>query len=207
MKVNIVQRLKKELDKGIEGVVGVGTVTDPYQPLERKYELTRGCLTLMKRHGVRASILTKSSLVLRDLDVLRSWPHVEVGISVSSLDDSVAGLVEPGASPPRDRMDALSELGRNGVSAYLMVAPVIPSVSDADESLRLLVREASKARVRYVMWDMYNPKPLASARLNARLSAIDVHPTSRGPEEPVNRVRRTLEKACSAEGLRLVDAF
>jgi DNA repair photolyase len=207
VKVNIVQKLKKELEKDVEGVIGIGTVTDPYQPVERKFELTRGCLTLLQRHRARASILTKSSMVLRDLDILRSWPEVEVGISISTMDGSITDLIEPGASPPRERMDALSELGRSGVSAYMMLAPVVAGISDTDESLRTLIREASRASVRYVMWDMFNPKPLASARLKERLSSRGGQQAMSGSKESAARVRKSLEEACSAEGLRLVDAF
>jgi DNA repair photolyase len=206
-KVNVAHQLKAQLEKGVKGVVGVGTVTDPYQPAEEGLELTRGCLVLLKRYGARVSILTKSDLVLRDLDVLRGWEGAEVGVSIGCPDDAAAARIEPGAPPPARRFSALARLGEEGVDTYLMAAPIVPSASGSDSALAELVGKARRAGVRRVMWDGLNPKPIASKRM------VDAVPGLRADLETArsgtwsSRVRIRLERECSAHGIELVDAF
>jgi DNA repair photolyase len=207
VKVNLVQRLKKELEKGTKGVYGIGTVTDPYQPLEKKYELTRGALVVLKRHGARASVLSKSDLVLRDIDLLRSWPGVEVGMSISCLDDSLAALIEPRAPSPRKRFDAISRLTCEGVKSYLMIAPLIPSLTDSEENLRALVREAGEASVKSIIWDKFNPKPLATSRLRLRLATKGLKLRDPHTPEEARRIRQILLDECTSQGIELLDAF
>jgi len=206
VKVNIVGALKKELAKGHSGVYGVGTVTDPYQPLEEEYELTRGCLRLLRRAGANVSILTKSALVLRDLDILKGWGGAEVGISVGCPDDSIASRFEPGASPPSERFSTLASLSQAGVQTYLMAAPILPGISDSESSLAELIRAASSAGVKHVIWDKYNPKPMAGARMKKAMA------TSRAAWPPAGSsdlriVKAVLERECRSRGLELVDAF
>ena len=206
-KTNIVSRLKNELSKGSEGVYGIGTVTDPYQPAEKEYELTRGCLSVLKRYGARISILTKSDLVLRDLDILSGWRGAEVGITVSTMDDRVCGVIEPGAPSAETRVGALRKLVGSGVDVYLMAAPIIPGVSDSGDSLGRLVEAARDAGVRRIMWDMYNPKPLADARLRASLGNLGVGPEVLRAEKVQQGVREVLSDQCGSYGIKLVDAF
>ncbi|UCE80994.1 MAG: radical SAM protein [Methanobacteriota archaeon] len=206
VKVNVVQRLKKELERCAKGVYGVGTVTDPYQPLEEKHELTRGCLSLLNRFGAKASVLTKSDLVLRDIDLLAEMEAVEIGLSVSCANDRIAGIVEPGAPPPSARFDALSALADAGVDAYLMAAPVIPGVSDSRQSLTALIEAAAVAGVVRVVWDSWNPKPIASNRLKKALNDADMRLGS-STEESTFRVRSELSELCGQKGMHLEDAF
>jgi DNA repair photolyase len=207
VKVNLVQRLKRELESRVEGVYGIGTVTDPYQPIEKEYELTRGSLSLLRRSGARVSVLTKSDLVLRDVDLLRSWHDAEVGMSISCLDDSVARIVEPRAPPPNRRLRALAALASEGVSTYLMFAPVIPGLGDSDEELRDVVREAKEASVRSIMWDRFNPKPIASSRLKAALSERGIEPRSAASSSDAKRIRSVLGNEGHSQGIRIDDAF
>jgi len=101
---------------------------DPYQPLERKYELTRKCLQILVSHGWPVTIQTKSPLVLRDIDILKSGDNLEVGLSVTTSDDSIRRLFEPNAPPIGDRVRALGELHLAGMRTFAMVAPMlIPS--------------------------------------------------------------------------------
>ncbi len=206
-KVNIAHQLKAQLEKGVEGVVGVGTVTDPYQPAEQGLELTRSCLVLLKRYGARISVLTKSDLVLRDLDLLRGWEGAEVGVSIGCPDDDAAARLEPGAPPPSRRFAALAALCGAGVDTYLMAAPIVPSFSGSDGVLRALVRKASEAGVRRIMWDGLNPKPIASKRMVAAFPALkaDLEVARSGTWS--SRVRIRLAEECGSEGITLVDAF
>jgi len=196
VKVNMVDVLKKELRRGTRGTYGIGTVTDPYQSLEKQYELTRGCLNVLKSAGAKISILTKSDLVLRDLDLLRDWPGAEVGISAASLDDRVSQLVEPGAPSPARRIDALAKLSSEGVETYLMAAPVIHGLSDSEEGLRLLVGKAHAAHVPRIMWDKFNPKPMATSRMRRTLASRSLS-LEQDSEENMLRIRRVLQAECN----------
>jgi len=207
VKTNIVSRLKAELSKGPRGVYGVGTVTDPYQPAEKEYELTRGCLSVLKRHGASISILTKSDLVLRDLDILSGWGGAEVGITVTTTDDRIRRVLEPGAPNAEARIGALRTLVSSGVNVYLMVAPIIPGVSDSRDSLENLVQVSGDAGVRRIMWDMYNPKPLADARLRSSLGSLGVRSDAQKTSGARPYAGEVLRELCDSSGIRLVDAF
>ncbi len=206
-KVNIARQLKGELAKGVEGVVGVGTVTDPYQPAERELEITRGCLALLRRYGTRISVLTKSPLVLRDLDLLAGWEGAEVGISIGCPDDAAASWLEPGAPAPSERFRALAGLTEAGVDTYLMAAPIVPSVSGSDGVLKDLVEKAHTAKVGRIMWDGLNPKPLASRRMIAAAPSLEADLGVARSGTWSSRVRIRLVEECRSRGIALVDAF
>ncbi len=206
VKTNFVQMLKKQLDKRPEGVFGLGTVTDPFQPLEREYELSRGSLKELKHAGSRVSILTKSDLVLRDLDILAGWEGAEVGISIGIVEEGMASALEPGAPSPTRRFDALRDLSNGGIDTYLMAAPIIAGIGDSEESLKGLVRMAASSGTKRIMWDKFNTKPIAISRLKAALArqAIEMRP---GDEDWVRSVRATLQRECRNAGIELLEAF
>lgn len=207
VKSNIVQVLAKELRRRREGVVGVGTVTDPYQPAEARFELTRGCLRLLRSSRTEASVLTKSPLVLRDLDVLEGWAGAEVGLSVSTLDEGISAVLEPGAPAPKERMSTLGRLSASGVRTYLMAAPIMPGLSGDEGQLGELISQASAAGVKRVIWDMYNQKPIAHGRLRAALESAELlgELTEAGRDEP--RIREFLESECRSRGIEVEYAF
>lgn len=207
VKINIVSRLKKELGRGAKGVYGIGTVTDPYQPLEREYRLTRGCLALLRAVGANVSILTKSDLVLRDLDLLIGWKGVEVGVSVGCIDESLVPLIESGAPSPARRFKTLSRLAQEGVDVYLMAAPIIPSLSDSEDALTTLVRSAGAVGVRRIIWDRFNPKPLATGRLRRALASKGLSVVPRDSDRDLARTRAVLRRECARLDIELLDAF
>ncbi len=208
VKAGLVQCLKKELDRRPKrGTYGIGTVTDPYQPLEKEYELTRGCLQLLKRFGMNASILTKSNLVLRDMDVLSSWEDVEVGMSIGCADEKVARLLEPGAVGPAQRFDALKKLADQGVHTYLMAAPIIPGISDSEQHIERLLDCAREASVPTIIWDKYNPKPIAGKRLREALHLSQLPTPPAQAEARVSDIGRMFSEGCASRGISLSDAF
>lgn len=207
VKVNFIQRLRRELEKGARGVYGLGTVTDPYQPLEKNHELSRGSLELLKRAGARVSILTKSDLVLRDIELLRGWAGAEVGMSVSTLDEDISKILEPGASSPRRRLDALASMASEGISVYLMLAPVIAILGDSEEDLKGVVDKASDASVKSIMWDKYNPKPMSNSRLNRTLDGKGIAPVVLHTPDEVKRIDSILRREGRLRGIKIVDAF
>src|SRR6478672_4739604 len=115
--------------------IAIGTNTDPYQPIERKHKIMRGILEVLDRAGHPVGIVTKSALVTRDIDILRRMAKrnlVKVAISVTTLDSKLARTMEPRASTPQRRLDALRQLVKVGVPASTLVAPVIPAINDAE---------------------------------------------------------------------------
>ncbi|MBI3435357.1 MAG: PA0069 family radical SAM protein [Proteobacteria bacterium] len=115
--------------------IAIGTNTDPYQPIERKYALMRRILEVLERAGHPVGIVTKSALILRDIDVLARMAArnlVKVGISLTTLDSGLARVMEPRAPTPSRRLGALRALAAAGVPTTVMVAPVIPAINDAE---------------------------------------------------------------------------
>jgi DNA repair photolyase len=116
-------------------VIAIGTNTDPYQPVERKYQVMRRILEVLDKCGHPVGIVTKSALVLRDLDILARMAErnlVRVALSVTTLDGKIARTMEPRASTPMRRLEALRQLSAAGVPTSVMVAPVIPAVNDSE---------------------------------------------------------------------------
>jgi len=149
VKVNLPRILSKELRLKKKGVVGLGTVTDPYQPVEKKYEITRRCLELLLMHDFPVCIQTKSPLVLRDVDLLKKFTNIEVGVTLTTLDESVREKLEPGAPSVNDRLRALSELSKNGINTWVFLGPVMPYITDTDTIIEVI----AEMKPRYVLVD------------------------------------------------------
>ena len=115
-KANIVELLQKELRrKKKRSSVMLSSVCDPYQPAERRWKLTRGCLEVLREFGWEAEILTRSPLVTRDLEILKTMPQVSVGFSFGTENEQVRSVLEPGAPPIHSRVRALRELHHAGI--------------------------------------------------------------------------------------------
>ena len=123
VKANIADRLLKELP-AVEGVIGIGTVTDPYQGAEGRFRLTKRCLEILYEKDREFHLHTKSDLVLRDIDLLASMKG-RVGITITSIDDRISKITEPGAPLPAARLEALTRLIDAGVDAYALMAPIM----------------------------------------------------------------------------------
>jgi DNA repair photolyase len=131
------QLLEKELAApGYEPkVIAIGTNTDPYQPIEREHKIMRGILEVLEKAGHPVGIVTKSSLVVRDIDILARMARrnlAKVAISVTTLDPKLARTMEPRASTPQKRLAALRQLTEAGIPAVVMTAPIIPALNDAE---------------------------------------------------------------------------
>ncbi len=108
----------------------LSSVTDPYTPLEAKYENTRRILRQLIGTKGDIQVLTKSKLVERDIDLFEQFKRIEVGVSLNTLDDELAGIIEPRASKPADRLDALKKISDKGIKTYVFISPIFPRVSD-----------------------------------------------------------------------------
>ncbi|MCX8116888.1 MAG: radical SAM protein [Desulfobacterota bacterium] len=131
VKVNAVFRLKEQLKRARRGVVALGTVTDPYQPLERRYGVTRGCLEALLERGFPVHVLTRSPLCLRDVDLFKGFEHIEVGLSITTDDDQMRKIFEPRSPPISERLRALEVLRQNGVKTYAFIGPILPLKPEA----------------------------------------------------------------------------
>ncbi len=153
VKVNAAEVLARQMRRAKRGNIAFGTVTDPYQPLERKYKITRACLEVLTAYDFPISILTKSDLVLRDLDLLRRLKDVEVGFTITALDEEVRRVFEPRSSPVPARLAALAELAEAGVKTWAFCGPLLPFLSDGEEQIDALFRELARVRVSYIVVD------------------------------------------------------
>jgi DNA repair photolyase len=145
VKVNAVERLRAELrdPRYRDEAIAMGTNTDPYQPCEGRYRLTRGIVEVLAERGQRFSILTKSTMIVRDAAVLAEAASdglFRAAFSIGTLDEDVARLTEPGAPPPHARVEALARLTEAGIPCSVLIAPVIPGMSDDPEGLEAVVR-------------------------------------------------------------------
>ncbi|HEY3419071.1 MAG TPA: radical SAM protein [Methanomassiliicoccales archaeon] len=153
---NLPVLLAKEI-KNKRGVIGIGTVTDPYQPLEKSCLLTRKCLMEIIRHDNPISILTKSDLVVRDIELIESTKRPEVGVTITSVDDRVSHAFEPGAPPPSQRLEALRKLTEAGLNTYAMVGPVLPMLCETD--IIDLVKAIANTGTKRLMMDRMRFRP------------------------------------------------
>ncbi len=157
MKPNAPELLERELSAPDYSpkTIAIGTNTDPYQPIERRYQIMRRILEVLDRAGHPVGIVTKSALVLRDLDILARMAKrdlVKVAMSVTTLDAKLARVMEPRASTPARRLGALRELVKAGVPASALVAPVIPAINDAEiERILEAIAETGVRHAGYVL--------------------------------------------------------
>lgn len=148
VKINAPELLAREVNKKQKGRVWLSGVCDAYQPLEKKYMLTGRCLEILVEQRWPITIQTKSPLVLRDLAVLKRAADLEVGFTITTADEKVRRIFEPGAPPVAARVEALGILQGEGISTFVMIAPLLPHAEGLVEML--------KGKVDHVLIDRYN---------------------------------------------------
>ncbi|MGQ9722127.1 MAG: radical SAM protein [Candidatus Jordarchaeum sp.] len=157
VKINAPTVLMKEIKRKKLGTVLLSSVCDPYQELEKRYELTRKILQVISKYNnFKVDILTKSDLIIRDLDILKKMRNVEVGFSISHFDEEFRRIFEPGAPSVERRFEALNTLAKNGIDTYVFVAPVIPLITERD--VEGIVEGAERGNARYLFFDTLNIK-------------------------------------------------
>jgi DNA repair photolyase len=160
--------LRQELRKVKPGEeIALGTATDPYQPAERRFEVTRAILEELARHqGLQLGIVTKSNLVLRDAEILRAigeHNRLFVNITITTLNADLARILEPRAPRPDLRLEAMRQLNLTGVNAGVICAPVMPGITDAPKDLDALVRAVAEAGGKYIFANPLFLKPCSAA--------------------------------------------
>lgn len=164
VKTNAAALLRRELAprRWAGDAIAMGTNTDPYQRAEGKYRLTRSVVEVLAEVGNPFSILTKSTLVLRDLDVLSEAARrdeVRVSLSIGTLDEDVWRATEPGTPHPRQRVRAVEQLNAAGVPTGVLIGPVLPELSDSEEQLDAVVKACLDAGARSVSTVLLHLRP------------------------------------------------
>ena len=164
VKSNVAEVLRKELARPSwdGGQVVIGAATDPYQPAEGRYRLTRACLEVLAEAANPFSIITRGPMIVRDVDVLTQAARradVAVTFSIPTLDDEIWRKTEPGTAPPRQRLRALKELVDAGIRVGVGMAPILPGLSDRPELLEQVIREARAAGATGVWANLLYLKP------------------------------------------------
>jgi len=211
VKKNIPYVLSKELRVKKKGIVGLGTVTDAYQPLELKYEATRRCLEQLLKFDFPISIQTKSALVLRDLDLLRDFSKKDIGFTITALNDRYRRIFEPRSSPVGERLEALKKIGRMGIDTWVFIGPILPFVTI--RNLEEFMSALASAKVKKVISDKLRLKPGILARILRRLETEDSELAERyrhlfsDGNDPFQAVEGKIESLCTEYGIRHELAF
>ena len=148
IKINAPELLDREIKKKKKGRVWISGVCDAYQPLERKYQLTRKCLEILIKNGWPLTVQTKSPLVLRDIELLKKAGDAEVGFTITTADEKVRKIFEPSVPTIAKRVEALDILHSAGISTFVMVAPLLPGAEGLVDML--------KGKVDHVLIDRLN---------------------------------------------------
>jgi len=161
VKTNVIDVLRSEVSspRWRRETVAIGAATDPYQPAEGRYRLTRGCLEVLSRARTPIDLITRGPLVIRDLDVLTTASTratVRVSVSIATLDEALAARLEPGVAPPRQRLRAIRTLTDAGIAAGVALAPVLPGLTDAPRQLAAVLAAAREAGATHAWTNVLN---------------------------------------------------
>jgi DNA repair photolyase len=176
VKTNVAQVLERELSRPswARELVAIGAATDPYQPAEGRYRLTRACLEVLGRAGSPFTLITRGPMIVRDLDVLveaATRTDVSVTFSVPTLDVDIWRRTEPGTAPPHQRLRALTRLVEAGIAVGVGMAPILPGLSDRPEQLAAVVRAARAAGATGVWANLLYLRPGTKEHFLAALAA------------------------------------
>jgi DNA repair photolyase len=149
VKVNAPNLLQREIKRKRARRVWISGICDPYQPIEKKYELTRRCLEILSRHGWPVTIQTKSPLLLRDTELFERFIDVEVTVTITTADENIRQIFEPKAPSIRERIEALEKLHSKGIKTSAMIAPMLPKAEGLANELRGKVDSVLIDRMNY----------------------------------------------------------
>ena len=154
VKENAVELLKRELIRRKPFMVVTGAMTDPYVPIEKRLKHVRKCLEVIYRYGYGFSCLTKSDLILRDLDLLKKINEkskVVVQITLTTADDDLCRLIEPNVCPTSRRVEVLERLNENGIPAVVWLSPILPHINDSEENINSILDYCIDTNVKGVL--------------------------------------------------------
>ncbi|MCK4758227.1 MAG: radical SAM protein, partial [Thermoplasmata archaeon] len=210
---NILAKELKRMAAGVsghgeKGRIGLGTVTDPYQSIESGTKNTRYCLEQIFRKKWPVCVQTKSDLITRDIDILAEMEGLEVAITITTLDEEIATLIEPGASSPERRLAAMEELVGAGIKTWVFLGPIIPTVNDSEEELTELLNAIHGAGIRKIQYDRLRIKPMLRERMGLVFGnkMEDIAHMANDPKW-FARISNHVEKTCKELGITSEKAF
>lgn len=198
--------LSKELKSKKSGVVGLSTVTDPYQPIEEKYRLTRYCLEQLLRYDFPVHIQTKSDMVVRDIDLISKFSDIEVMFSIGTLSDSERKYLEPNASPIKNRLDAMRKISDTGIKTSVFFGPIYPTVklNDIPEIIDAFMQHGANE----IMVDKLNLKPGIIENLDYIFEGKPgILSKILGNDDYYKEIRQRISKHCDKNKIKYIDAF
>lgn len=179
VKTNAVELFRKNINslRNKNSIIMLSSVTDPYQGVEAKYKLTRGILEVLVEVDYPGiiSILTKSSMVTRDIDLFKKLKNIEVGLTVTSTDDKLSRFMEVRASNVSARIKALKELNKAGITTYAFIGPLMPHFSTDLEKLDELFKQVAETGTKEIYVEHMNMKPYIMKRLEPVLKDQPEH--------------------------------
>ena len=216
VKTNVVNVLKEELSlhSWVGETVAMGTATDPYQPIEGKYRLTRGCLEALAERHTPVRIVTKGTMALRDVDVLADMAKragASVCFSITTLDHDMWKELEPGTPPPAQRLHVMEQLVKAGVSAGVLLAPIVPGMTDDQQSLQAVVEAAAAHGASFLGAQILHLKPGTKVHFMGYLESDhprlyhayqQLYPAEFAPKHFQQEIRGRVDDLKDAYGLR-----
>ncbi|MCY0868189.1 MAG: radical SAM protein [Desulfurococcus sp.] len=201
VKKDLIDSLKREVRRYPKGTVGLGTITDGYQPIEAVYKLSRRSLELLLPHGFHVSIQTKNPLILRDAGLLADYNKlVDVGFTITTLDEEVSAIIEPNAPPPSARVRALRALSEKGIPVWVFYGPIIPGLNSDHDTIRSLVELARELNA-ILYYDVLHVKEFMKTPSHPLYSLL-----SRVYREQY-RIEETVLSECRRQGVKCKPGF
>jgi DNA repair photolyase len=174
VKAEVLELLERQLAKMKRGVVGVSTITDPYQPIEKGAEITRKAIQMLKFKKFYVSIQTKSDLALRDLDMIRGRDF-DVGVTITTFDVNMAKKLEPRASSPEARASVIESFSERGVKTWIFYGPIIPKLNDDLETVLKIARLARRTKSEVIIDRLrLRPRVIRSLREGLKEEAKEI---------------------------------
>jgi len=177
-----------------------GSVTDPYQPIEAKYNLTRKCLQKFLEIQPEIEILTKSPLVLKDIELFKKFKNIRVGVSIGTLDEKLAKKLEPGVVSPKKRIETLKKLSDAGIDVFLFVSPIFPEISDVDTLIDLTKDFVGEFLFENINIRFNNRKRIMNFVKENKPELLNFY--SDIPKDYWNEMERKIRRKCRTENLK-----
>ncbi len=154
IKENAIGLLRNELRKlKTKDTIGTGSMNDPYMPVEKDIQLTRQALEVIYEFRYPVHVITKSDMVMRDAELIKKIGRVyaNVSVTITTADDALSAILEPGAPVSSKRFDTVKQLNENGIRSGILLMPVLPFITDTEENIRLIVEKAHDAKAAYIL--------------------------------------------------------
>ena len=202
IRINTPENVQRELKNKRSADIYISSMTDCYQPLEEKYKITRRTLinilsleNSLFGNKFSVTIQTKSSLILRDVDILTQFKNLTVGFTITTLDEGISRIFEPKASVPSERLRALSILNKHSIKTYAFFGPILPTISDSSEQLISIIKAIQETGVKEIIFDKLNYFPFVKGlkELANELGLVDAFSKADDPEYVQTLKKRILD--------------